>query len=72
MTKDFSEPVALGDDYDSVEMLIKTIEERRRNNQQLFGHAIVYQKGRNGVMQRIGARVNENGEITLGAHCEWI
>lgn len=71
MTRDIIEPVPMGD-FNSIDELLLLIEERKERSEPLYGHAIIYQKDKNGIMQRIGARVNDEGEVTVGAHCEWI
>lgn len=65
------EPHAYGDHFKSVEELQKAVTDRINGSKTTYGMAIIYRQKEDGL-ERIGARVGHNGDIMVGAHCEWI
>ncbi|KKP39486.1 hypothetical protein A2130_02380 [Candidatus Woesebacteria bacterium GWC2_33_12] len=73
MSKDFLEPNAYGDEYQSVEEISAKVQQRIDLGLPLYGHAIINFLDKDGnISKRTGARVTPNGDIMVGAHCEWI
>jgi hypothetical protein len=64
------EPFPYGDEFNSVEELNEVVEKRKKEDLQLYGHAIIYIPGTGKYPERIAARVGYNGDIMTGAHCE--
>ncbi|NMD00186.1 MAG: hypothetical protein GYA62_10750 [Bacteroidales bacterium] len=56
-----------GDGFNSVEEFASAVDIRIKNGLSAYGVAIIYIDG-----ERIGARANDVGDITVGAHCEWL
>ena len=66
------DPHPYGDEFTSVEQLMETVKEREEKGMQTYGHAIIFVSKDGELPQRIAARVDTDGNITVGAHCEWI
>jgi len=63
--RDLPEPFPYGDEFTSIKQLMEELDKRREQKLPTYGHAICYIDG-----ERIAARVNFRGDITVGAHCE--
>lgn len=67
-----ADPHPYGDEFTSVDQLLETVKARLEKGEQLYGHAIIFVPKEGNMSERIGARVSANGDVTLGAHCEWV
>ncbi len=54
-----------GDEFISIRQLMDEVNKRREQKLPTYGHAICSIDG-----ERVAARVNFRGDITVGAHCE--
>ncbi len=66
------EPQPYGTDFSSVEELTNAVEERVKTSKPLFGHAVIWLAiPGSELFDRVGATINDNGDITVGAHGEY-
>lgn len=58
-------------EFSTVNELAKVVDQRRQQSLGLYGHALIYPVDDEGnIINRIGARVSQVGEIFVNVHCE--
>lgn len=66
------EPLPYGTEFKSVDELKIAVDLRRQEGISLFGHAVIWIPiPGSELSDRIGATVNDNGDIMVGAHGEY-